>query len=120
EPVAWHSRVQDDGGTTLRILLTHTEKSPRIRTLIVGASSSAPAGRGPLILPRVRPLGIAVGDEVWVAMVDKAVALIPVSAHGLAWVDPAHMEDLVPPRTPFGTDLRTALAWRWNSKSGAA
>ena len=30
------------------------------------------------------------------------------------------MEDLVPPRTPFGTDLRTALAWRWNASSGAA
>ena len=120
ELVTWHSRVGDDGGTRLRILLSHAEKSPRVRTLIVGATSALPAGRGPLVLPRVRPSGVAVSDEVWVAMVDKTVALRPASARGLAWVDPAQVEDLVPPRTPFGTDLRTALAWRWNARSGAA
>jgi hypothetical protein len=120
EPVTWHSRVRDDGGTRLRIILTHAEKSPRVRTLIVGATSSLPAGRGPLVLPRVRPSGVAVSDEIWVALVDKAVALRPASARGLAWVDPDQVEDLVPPRTPFGTDLRTELAWRWNARSGAA
>ena len=29
ELVTWHSRVRDDGGTRLRILLSHAERSPR-------------------------------------------------------------------------------------------
>ena len=33
EPVAWHPKVRADGGTRLRILLTHVDKSPPGRTL---------------------------------------------------------------------------------------
>ena len=56
--------------------------------MIVGASSTVAGGRGPLRLPRVRPVGTPILDEAWVAWVDQGTMIQPTLARGLAWLDP--------------------------------
>ena len=56
--------------------------------LTVEATATVAGGRGPLALPRVRPVGVRIADELWVAWTDPSLSLRPTSAQGLAWIDP--------------------------------
>ncbi len=80
--------------------------------MIVRASSTVSGGRGPLQLPRVRPVGARMIDEAWVAWVDQGTMIQPTVARGLAWLDPREVPGLAGPPVA-GSDLREALAWRW-------
>ena len=86
--------------------------TPKELVVIVRASSTASGGRGPLQLPRVRPVGARMIDEAWVAWVDQGTMIQPTLARGLAWIDPREVPGLVA-LAPAGSDLREALAWRW-------
>ena len=110
ESLAWHWTVLADGSTRLRVLLPGREKSQESRPLVIGATSTARGGRGPLVLPRVRPVGVPVADEVWVAMVDRTMNLTPTVARGLVWIDPYRVEGLVGPAPLRASDPRPALA----------
>ena len=55
QSLSWNSTVQADGGTRLHVDLPGREGTSGDRTLIVRATSTAAPGRGPLVLPRVRP-----------------------------------------------------------------
>ena len=68
ESLAWHPTIQADGSTRLHVLLPGGEGAPEGRALEIAASSTAAGGRGPLVLPRVRPSGLAILDETWVAI----------------------------------------------------
>ncbi len=120
ESLAWHWTVLADGSTRLRMLLPGREKTQASRPLVIGATSTAGGGRGPLVLPRVRPVGVPVADEVWVAMVDRTMNLTPTVARGLVWIDPYRVEGLVGPAPLRASDPRPALAWRWNAEAGSA
>ena len=112
DPVAWHPSVLPSGSTRLHVALPVTTITPKELVVIVGASSTASGGRGPLQLPRVRPVGARMIDEAWVAWVDQGTMIQPTLARGLAWIDPGEVPGLLAPR-PGGSDLREALAWRW-------
>jgi hypothetical protein len=118
EPLSWHATVQPGGSTRLRVLIPGSEKAQDSRTLIVVARTIAGGGGGTVVLPRVKPLGFMVPDETWVARVDPALALNPVRAAGLAWLDRVPAESLAGMRQ--GSGLKTALAWRWIDASGSA
>jgi len=120
ESLAWHPTVLADGSTRLRVLLPGGEEAPEGRPLVIGASSTAGGGRGPFVLPRVRPSRTAIVDETWVALVDKTMTLTPVSARGLVWIDPSRVEEVFVSRSPVGPDFRAALAWRWNGENAEA
>ena len=112
EPVAWHPSILPSGSTRVHVALPVTTIAPKELVVIVGARSTASGGRGPLALPRVRPVGARMIDEAWVAWVDQGTIIQPTLARGLAWIDPSEVPGLVAPR-PGGSDLREALAWRW-------
>ena len=118
QSLSWNPTIQADGGTRLHVLLPGREGTPDDRALIV-ATSTAAAGRGPLVLPRVRPSGLAILDEMWVALVDRTMSLIPISARGLAWIDPSRVEGAIGSKSALSPDVHAALAWRWNSENAA-
>jgi hypothetical protein len=118
ESLSWHSAVQADGSTRLCVLVSRTEAGAVSGPLLIGATSTAGGGRGPLLLPRVRPAHVAVADETWVAMVDDSIRLRPLSARGLVWLIPDRSAGTS--KQPSETGLRTELAWRWNAENAEA
>ncbi len=119
DPVAWHPSVLPSGSTRVHVALPVTTITAKELVVVVEASSSASGGRGPLQLPRVRPVGARMSDEAWVARVDQGTMIQPTLARGLAWIDPNEVPGLLAPR-PGGSDLREALAWRWIAEDADA
>ncbi len=119
DPVAWHPSVLPTGITRLHLSLPeaiHTQKQVVIK---VRANSTASSGRGPLQLPRVRPVASRIVDEAWVAWVDPGTMIQPTKARGLAWIDPAQVPGLLT-MSATASDMREALAWRWIASSAEA
>jgi hypothetical protein len=116
EPLSWHPTEQADGSTRLRVLLPGSEGATESRSLVIGAISTAAVGRGPLVLPRVRPARVAIADETWVALVDSSLRLSPIEARGLVWLDPKGLEGQISSRLTPRPEYRPGLAWRWNAQ----
>ena len=119
DPVAWHPSLLPSGSTRVHVALPVATNMPKELVVVVTASSTASGGRGPLQLPRVRPVGARLIDEAWVAWVEQGTMIQPTMARGLAWIDPSEVPGLVAPR-PVGSDLREALAWRWIAEKADA
>jgi hypothetical protein len=119
DPVAWHSSVLPSGITRLHLSLPEAIHTQKELVVIVGANSTASSDRGPLQLPRVRPVATRIVDEAWVAWVDPGTMIQPTMARGLAWIDPAEVPGLLAMRAT-APDLREALAWRWIALSAEA
>ena len=120
DSLSWHSAIQADGSTRLSVLVSGSEGAAAGRPLIIGATSTAGGGRGPLFLPRVRPARMAVADETWEAMVDGSMKLTPIAARGLVWLNPDRLVEPGPLKLPPGDGFRTVLAWRWNTEDAEA
>ncbi|MFO0888674.1 MAG: hypothetical protein U0790_05935 [Isosphaeraceae bacterium] len=120
ESLAWRSSVQPDGSTRLRVLGSRTEAAQARRALVIRARSTTGGGRGPLVLPRVRPIGLTILDETWVALVEPDVVLHPVKADGLAWINPPRGESRPLVRSTSSPEPRVGLAWRWNAETAQA
>src|ERR1700722_16796598 len=119
DPVAWHPSVLPTGITRLHLSLPeaiHTQKQVVIK---VRANSTASSGRGPLQLPRVRPVASRIVDEAWVAWVDPGTMIQPTKRRGVAWIDPAQVPGLLT-MSATASDMREALAWRWIGSSAEA
>jgi len=119
EAVTWHHEVLPGGGVRVHVTPPSGEWTSRPLVIDVWATASVGGGRGPLALPRVRPVGARAEDEMWVARAESGVTLRPVRARGLAWIDP--IDDPAPAFTGFPGDgpaadvSRPALAWRWTA-----
>ncbi|MBX6311818.1 MAG: hypothetical protein IRY99_02690 [Isosphaeraceae bacterium] len=116
EMTTWHSEPLPGGG--MRIIahppMTAEPGAPPTLSLLATAAEAEP-GR-PLELPRVRPLGVRVAEELWVARVEPSWTVQPLKARGLAWIDPEALR----PTSAEPVDLRSALAWRWISSEAQA
>ncbi len=89
EPVPWHADRLGNGGTRVHLVPAIADEASRSVTMTLFASASQAGVTGPLDLPRVRPAsGVRVVDEVWVATHDPGLAIRPILASGLAWLDP--------------------------------
>ena len=119
DPVAWHPSVLPSGSTRVHVALPVTTMTTKELVVTVEASSTASGGRGPMQLPRVRPVGARMSDEAWVAWVDQGTMIQPRTARGLAWIDPNEVPGLLV-RRAGGSDLREALAWRWIAEKADA
>ena len=95
DPLAWHSSAMPSGATRLRVMLPASVLARGRWTLSIGATSTAPTGRGPLELPRVHPVGAAIVNEAWLAWVNDGTMIRPDRARGLAWIDPVEVPGLV-------------------------
>lgn len=118
DPLSWHTSPLAAGATRLRVMLPASALAVGRWTLTLSATSNAWSSRGPLELPRVHPVGAAVVDEAWLAWGEDRATVQPVSAHGLAWIDPAEVAGLVTP--PPSPELRQSLAWRWTAENAGA
>ena len=118
-PVTWHPDVLPDGGVRVRVPFPTGDWATRPVMLRVGATAQVAGGRGPLALPRVRPVAARLSDEVWVARTEAGISLQPRDVRGLAWIDPALVAAL-PEAVTAGArataaqqPFHPALAWRW-------
>ena len=114
-PVPWHSEAISGGGIRVHVVLPSADRPDRTMVLDVSATSSVAGGRGPLALPRMRPVDARVSDEVWTAQGEQGVVLTPTQAKGLTWLDP----QVVLPSSVSGRDSPT-LAWRWTADDASA
>jgi hypothetical protein len=111
--VSWHPEVLPGGGVRVRVASPSGEWTDRSLSLVVTATAAVAGGRGHLALPRVRPVGVSVLDEVWVARAESGVTLLPTRVRGLAWIDPPAVSP------PAGTQ-GIVLAWRWTADDAEA
>ena len=102
EPTTWHAGPRPGGGTRVVVTLPTSVDDPSAPRVVVGARHD---GVGPIDLPRLRPVGARVAEELWTARPEAGLNLRPIAAEGLAWVD----------TEPVG-----GLAWRWTSADGSA
>ncbi len=113
EPVAWHPEALPDGGVRVNVVPPAGAFAGGTLVLNLAATSAAAGGPGPLALPRVRPVGVRVADELWVAWAESGLGLRPTTARGLAWIDPRLVLGPSTRRAEMPTPEREALAWRW-------
>ncbi len=120
QPSTWHSEAQPGGGSRVHVVPPPGDWAGKSLILNLTATASISGGRGPLELPRVRPVGVQISDELWVARTDSSLTLQPTHARGLAWIDPALVQANPdePPSKPDGT--RDSLAWRWITEDAEA
>ncbi len=64
EPVSWHSEDLPEGGSRVHVSPPWDALTERSLVLNVSVISTIAGGRGPLSLPRVKPVGARVSDEV--------------------------------------------------------
>ena len=76
--------------------------------------------RGPLELPRIRPLDARIADEAWLAWVDQGSIIQPRVARGLAWIDPGEVAGLVTPPGPGSSWRGDAWRGRWIAEQATA
>ncbi len=88
EPLDWHPEVLAGGGVRVHVVPPAGAPDRGLPILTVEAPATVAGGRGPLALPRVRPVGVRIADELWVALTDPSLSLRPTAAKGLAWIDP--------------------------------
>ncbi|WP_406695457.1 hypothetical protein V5E97_30995 [Singulisphaera sp. Ch08] len=113
EPLAWHPRTLLEGGVRVHITPPSGDFTRSSLVLNLTASAAIAGGRGPITLPRVRPVGVQVVDERWLAWTESGVTLHPAKATGLAWIDPSLVIGPSSDRAVTPAGLREALAWRW-------
>ncbi|WP_165227420.1 hypothetical protein [Aquisphaera insulae] len=119
QALSWSYSPRPGGGTRLRVLIPASDASSAPPSLTIEATSSSPPGRDPLPLPRVRPLGAAILDEAWLALVDPGTRLIPTQAKGLSWIDHERYPGLTGANSPRA-GLHPEIAWRWVGDDGEA
>jgi|GEM_PF-1275651 len=117
---AWHPEVRPDGAVRLHVTPPSGDLPGGALAVNVWASATVAGGRGPLALPRVRPVGTRVADEVWVARTEPGMTLQPTRARGLAWIDPTSVPAGALKAEADAESLRPALAWRWTADDGEA
>ncbi|HEV3121075.1 MAG TPA: hypothetical protein VGY53_04200, partial [Isosphaeraceae bacterium] len=120
EPVTWNAEPRRNGGTRVRVSLPTALEAGRSVTLVLTASAPELGTTGQLGLPRVRPVGTRVADELWAAQVEPGWTARPTQASGLAWIDPLLV--VAEPVRPFASFLGLAgnLAWRFTAPDGQA
>ncbi len=115
----WHFESRPGGEVRVHVLPPSGDLSRSDLVLIVAATATFPGGRGPMSLPRVRPVGARITDERWVAKTEAGLTLQPTAARGLAWIDPRSVIGGSESEKAFST-FHEALAWRWISERGEA
>lgn len=114
DPVTWHPETLPDGGVRVHVVPSSVQVTRPSLVVNLSAVARIAGGRGPLSLPRVRPVGARVADEVWLARVGPGLTLRPASARGLAWVDPKLVASATGgPERGVPSDMTESLAWRW-------
>ena len=114
-PLSWQTETLSGGGVRVHVAPPSADRPDRSIVLNISATSSVAGGRGPLALPRVRPVNARLSDEQWAAHVEGDVVLTPTRAKGLAWIDPA----TIPTANSQGLGNPT-LAWRWTADDASA
>jgi hypothetical protein len=113
EPVLWHPEVMPGGEVRVHVVPPSVSFTRGPLVLRLEASSTIAGGQGPISLPRVRPVGVRIADELWLAWAEPRLTVQPTSARGLAWIDPRIVPGSSPRRLEAPAGMHQALAWRW-------
>ncbi len=114
DALIWQSESAADGSTRVRFPTPPSVDDRGDLALTLTAISPSSGVSGPIALPRVKPAGARLIDEVWSAEVAPDLALKPIRARGFCRIDPAEA----------GVDVRVepgrTFAWRWTSADAEA
>ncbi|WP_435015890.1 hypothetical protein TA3x_003444 [Tundrisphaera sp. TA3] len=119
--VPWHASLDAGGASRIQFPPTAIGDASKPALLTVFATAQGAGSTGPIDLPRIRPAapGVRVSDEVWTADLGPGLAIRPLEAEGLAWIDaPAPARPTVP-SPPRPEVAREPLAWRWTGDDEA-
>ena len=113
EPLTWHSTVVDQNTLRVQMLTPPRTGDDDHFAIQVDAIRKSPPGLNDFELPRIRPAGVPASDETWVASADGGRVLTPLTAKGVAWIDPASVRSAAfQPETGPG-DIDHAIGWRY-------
>ncbi len=110
EPTAWHVEWRDDGGP--RVVVQPPAYLDLANPIQVAVTASATGWNGPLEVPRVRPVGARVSDELWLAHGESGGEIRPIEAWGLVWVEPSMVAVESGRTAPGASPPAPSLAWR--------
>ena len=120
EPLSWQSETLPGGDVRVHVVAPSGDLGRDGFVLRLSASAKITGGRGPLSLPRVRPVGARIADERWVAWTEPGMTLQPTAARGVAWIDPALVIGRPSDRVDAPPGMHEALAWRWIAERAEA
>lgn len=120
DPAAWHQENLPGGRARVIAPFPSQVMADTPIVMALSASSAIAGGRGPMALPRVRPIGARMVDEVWTSRVEPGLTLRPTTARGLAWIAPDRADVDVGESAAPGEESRPTLAWRWTGEDAEA
>lgn len=122
EPVSWHA-VDRGKGRGIRVMIRFGVPVEPGNATVLTLFASTLARNDRIELPRVLPVGVGIGEEAWLARVDRTKTLRPIDPKGLAWIDPAFFapDDFnEKAEVDIHGTVAVALAWRWTTPDGSA
>lgn len=119
EPAEWHAIERSPAGRQIQIRPpTSLDATRPVRAILSAVLPGARANK--IELPRVRPIGCRVNDEIWRIQSQRGASVTPLSASGLAWIDPAAAPELSPRPESSPPSGQHVVALRWIAENGAA
>jgi hypothetical protein len=116
----WAALPSPSGRTQIQVALSSSLEAGRSLTLQVSASAAELGSSGVMSLPRLKPLGAELVDDLWRAQIEAGWRARPTAAQGLVWIDPFFVLPEADRPFDFFLGIRGHLAWRWLQRDGGA
>ena len=130
DPIAWHPETRPGGELRLHVALPAGNWNGIQPILKISATANVSGGRGGMTLPQIRPVDARIIDETWITNLEEGYRIVPSTAKGLAWIDPASWVPFSSVARPSPAQKKptdaasstkpAALAWRWLTRDGEA
>jgi hypothetical protein len=114
----WTSESHTGGGTDVHLPTPSSLESGSTQSALVFAVAANADHSERVRMPRVRPIGSRVVDELWCVKSSPNYEVAPSAERGLAWTDPSALRADTVRQFAEGEGLRDAIAWRWIEDTG--
>jgi hypothetical protein len=118
DPLTWHGEPTKDLRSRIRIVPPTLEGEVATFTIRVNAIRKSSDIASKFEMPRIRPVGVMIEDEIWLAHAEGDRIVQPLDVKGLAWIDPAMLKGNALLPGVDSTLMEHACAWRWTGTGG--